>query len=139
MVQVKPLSSIGSKWNRRAGSAGQEYVEGVQSPRRAWAASTQASEKNYVTGVQAAISRGAFGKGVQQAGDAKWQSRAQELGGARYGSGVAASQGNFETGFQKYHQALSSLALPPRGAKGSPENLQRVAAVANALRKVKTG
>jgi len=139
MPNVKSLGSISDKWNRRASSAGQEYTEGIGSPRRSWAAATQAAESNYEQGIQASIARKAFGHGVQAAGDAKWKERAETLGGARFASGVAASEQEYTKGFSKYHQVLSSLSLPPRGAKGSPANLQRVAAVATALRNAKTG
>ena len=138
MAQIKPLSTIAEKWERRASSAGQEYSEGVASPRRSWAASTKAAEPAYEQGIQGAISRKAFGKGVDKAGDNKWQTRSQELGGARFASGVVASQNEYVKGFTKYHQVLSSLSLPPRGAKGSPANLQRVSAVTTALRNAKT-
>ena len=134
MAQIKSLSDTASKWTRRAGSASQEYSAGVASPRRSWEQSTKAAEKNFEAGVQAAIARKAFGKGVGAAGDSKWQSRSQELGSARFSSGVQASEGSYNEGFGPYHQVLSSLSLPPRGSKGSPENLNRVAAVANALR-----
>ena len=138
-MQAKSLSDTSSKWTRRASSASTEYTEGVANPRRSWEQSTKASEKNYETGVQAAIARKAFGKGVGEAGDSKWQNRSIELGSARFSSGVQASEGSYNTGFAPYHQVLSSLSLPPRGSKGSPENLNRVAAVANALRAKKVG
>ena len=136
-MQVKSLSDTSSKWNRRASSATQEYSAGVASPRRSWEASTKASEKNYEAGVQAAITRKAFGKGVGAAGDSKWQSRSQELGSGRFASGVQASENAYNEGVAPYHQVLSSLTLTPRGSKGSPENLNRVAQVANALRQKK--
>lgn len=138
MANIKPLSATSEKWTRRASSAGQEYTEGIMSPRRSWASSTKAAEANYEQGIQASISRKAFGKGVDKAGDAKWRERSETLGSARFASGVSASEGNYVKGFGKYHQVLSSLNLPPRGAKGSPANLARVAAVATALRNAKT-
>lgn len=138
MASVKPLSSIADKWNRRASSAGQEYSDGIASPRRPWAASTKAAEAIYEQGVQAAIARKAFGKGVDRAGDAKWKERSESLGSGRFASGVSVSQDEYAKGFARYHQVLSSLTLPPRNTKGSPSNLQRVAAVATALRNAKT-
>ena len=139
MPNIKSMGDTSQKWVRRAGSASQEYSEGVSNPRRSWEQSTKAAEKSYVSGVQASISRGAFGKGVSEAGDSKWQSRSQELGAGRFSSGVQASESAYQEGFAPYHQTLSSLSLPPRGSKGSPENLNRVAAVANALRAKKVG
>ena len=134
MAQIKDLSSTSAKWARRAGSASQEYTEGIRSPRRDWKNATVGAEKNYEIGVQAGIARHAFSAGVTRAGTEKWQKRATELGGARFASGVQASEGAYNTGFAPFHGILSSLTLPPRGSKGSPENLQRVAAVATALR-----
>lgn len=134
MPQTKSLQDTSSKWARRAGSASQEYSEGVSNPRRDWKSSTLAGEKNYEMGVQAAIGRKSFGSGVSKAGTEKWQSRSKELGGARFASGVQASESAYNAGFAPYHSVLSSLALPPRGAKGDPSNMARVAAVTGALR-----
>ncbi|MFQ5751669.1 MAG: hypothetical protein ACE5HI_06680 [bacterium] len=139
MAQIKNLNDSASKWARRAGSASREYTEGVSNPRRDWEQATKAGEKNYEKGVQDAISRNAFGKGVAEAGTQKWQDRSVELGSARYSSGVQASENEYEQGFAPYHQRLASINLPPRGSKGSPENLRRVEAVANALRAEKVG
>ena len=133
-MQTKSLQDVSAKWARRAGSASQEYTEGVQSPRRDWKNATVAAEKNYETGVVQAIGRKAFASGVNKAGTEKWQRRALELGGARFSSGVQAAEGDYNSGFAPYLSVLASLTLPPRGSKGSPENLNRVAAVANALR-----
>lgn len=139
MANTKSLSASGAKWSNNASNAGQAYSEGVQSPRRPWAASTLAAEGSYKEGVTAAITRGAFGKGVQAAGDATWQARAQSLGAGRFSSGVLASVDNYTKNFGPYLQTIASLVLPPRGSKGSAQNLNRVSTVANALRKQKTG
>ena len=139
MPQTKSLSDTSAKWSRRAGIAGQEYTEGVQSPRRSWAGATQAAEGNYEQGVQASIARKSFGKGVAKAGDAKWKEKASTLGSARFASGVAAGESEYAKGFAPYLSAMAGLTLPPRGAKGSPQNLLRVAAVANLNRSIKTG
>ena len=138
MAQIKPLTDTSGKWGRRAGSAGPEYEQGVKNPKREWEASTKAAEVAYEQGVQAAIGRKAFGKGVTGK-QSRWQTKAAEVGSGRYGGGVQAAVQDYEQGFAPYHQTISSLSLPPRGAKGSPQNLQRVAAVANALRARKVG
>ena len=139
MSQTKSLQDTASKWSRRASSAGQEYADGVNAPRRSWASATQAAETNYEQGVQASITRKAFGKGVAKAGDAKWKEKASTLGAARFGSGVTAAENEYSKGFAPYLSAMAGLTLPPRGAKGSPQNLLRVAAVANLNRSIKTG
>jgi len=70
---VPSAARAGAKWARRAASASGEYADGVANTTRSWAANTKAAEKNFEAGVTAAISRKAFGRGVDKAGDAKWK------------------------------------------------------------------
>jgi len=137
MVAIKSSQNASAKWARRAGSAGQEYEEGVKAPRTSWAAATAAAAPAYDAGVTAAIGRKAFQNGVKNAGDAKWQKNAVEKGPARYTQGVQLAQDDYEKGFAPYRSALASLQLPPRKAKGDPSNIQRVAQVAKTLHDVK--
>lgn len=120
------------KWATRSSAASGDYAAGARSPRRSWSASAAASEANYEAGVNEAIGRKAFGKGVQDAGDGKWQKGIEEKGRTRYQSGVAVAQGEYSAGFAPYEQVLRSTTLPPRGPKGS--NYGRVQAVGEALR-----
>jgi len=136
MPQVR--SNVGAKWARRAGSAAQEYQEGVQNPRASWQAATVAAEAAHNAGIQAAIQAKSFVKGVQKAGDAAWAKGATTKGVERFAGGVAAGQSSYETGVQPYLAAISSTTLPPRGPKGDPRNIERVRVMNQALRKVKT-
>jgi hypothetical protein len=133
MAAIKDITTIATKWNRNASSAGQSYRDGVGSPRRPWAASAAAADQARKDGLAAADARDAFRKGVQAAGDAKWSQNATALGAARYPQGVQNAQPDYSNGFAPYHAVISGLTLSPRGPKGSPQNLDRVAAVANAL------
>lgn len=133
MAAIKDLSRISSKWARVSAGATQEYLEGVQNPRKDWEEETRKAEPRYEEGVQAAIARKAFGKGVRNAGTAKWQQRAVTLGPQRFATGVAAAVDAYATGFEPFRQIIASLNLPPRGPKGSPQNILRVAAIAKAL------
>lgn len=137
MVAVKSVSDSGAKWARRAGSAGGEYEEGVRNPKTSWATATAAAKKAYDAGVTAAISRNAFQNGVKKAGDTKWQANAIAKGPARYTQGVQLAQGDYESAVAPFNQALTSLTLPPRGPKGDPSNINRVAMVAKTLHDVK--
>ena len=62
-----------------------------------------------------------------------------EKGPARFAQGVQIAQPAYQEGVAKYLQVISATALPPRGPKGDPRNLQRVSVLATALRKAKTG
>lgn len=85
------------------------------------------------------FTRQAFQKGVQQAGDAKWQTAATGKGAERFGPGAQAGVGDYEKGVAKYLAVIEGTTLPPRGPKGDPRNFERVKVMANALRKAKTG
>ena len=136
-MEIKPLGNIASKWNRNASSAGTAYKDGVNAPRRSWAASASAADESRKAGLAAAYSRNAFVNGVNAAGDAKWKNNAAKLGASRYPQGVQNAQPDFQQGFAASHAVISGTTLPPRGPKGSPENLQRVAVVAAALHDAK--
>lgn len=138
-IQLKDTATIARKYSQRAQAAGPDYAAGVKSPSKDWQANTAAASDSYAQGVQAAIGRGAFAKGVQSAGTPKWQEKASTVGAARYPQGVAGAENAYSTGFAPYATTLASLALPPRSAKGSPQNIQRVQAVADALHRKKTG
>jgi hypothetical protein len=138
MPATKSVAQSSDKWVRRAGAAAQDYRAGVQNPRTSWQEATLDAEEAQAAGVQEAIADGRFAKGVAAAGNQKWQSKAASKGADRFGPGVQAGKSDYERGFAPYQSVLSGLTLPPRGAKGDPRNLERVRAVAEALREAKT-
>lgn len=135
MADIKPLAGISSKWksNASASEARTSYTEGVQSPRRSWAASAAGADQARKDGLAAADARGAFVSGVQAAGDAKWKARAASVGPSRFSQGVQGAQSDYQSGFAPYHAVISGTTLPPRGPKGSPENIDRVRVISEAL------
>jgi len=137
-MEIKPLANVSSKWGRNAAAAGSSYKDGVNAPRRSWAAAAAAADESRKAGLAAADARGAFVNGVNAAGDAKWKNNAFKIGASRYPQGVQNAQPDFQQGFAPYHAVISGTTLPPRGPKGSPENLQRVAVIAQALHDAKT-
>jgi len=133
MPKVRSTSQIGKKWARVTPERAEDYKIGVQSPKKDWGAETKAAEGNYEAGVKAAMTRKAFGKGVDKAGTAKWKEGALNKGVDRFGPGVAAGQGNYEKGFAPYRDVIESTNLPPRYPKGDPRNLERVKVISKAL------
>jgi hypothetical protein len=134
---VRNPGSVGAKWARRAGSAGQEYSEGVAGAGQRWQTASTAAAGTWQQGVTAAAGRGAYGKGVTRAGAARYTRGATEKGPSRYSGGVAVAEGDYSAAVAPYLQAIGAVDLPPRGPAGSPGNLQRVGAIATALRKLK--
>lgn len=133
MAEIRDISQIGSKWKKNAAGAGEAYKDGVANPKKDWAGNTAAAEKNYEAGVEAGISRKAFGKGVKNAGNDTWQKGAIEKGGKRFGDGVTASGDKYAENFAPYHAVIKNTVLPARGPKGSDANFERVKKMGQAL------
>jgi len=127
-------ANAAAKFARNAAQAGGAYQDGVQNPRTPWAAATIAAEANQAAGVQAAIAAKSFAKGVRKAGDAKYTRGAVEKGVQRFSQGVQLAEGDYQTGVAPYFAVIESTTLPPKFPKGDPRNIQRVAAMAQALR-----
>ena len=119
---------------RRASAATEDYTSGVQNPRTDWQAATLAAEGAQAAGVQQAISRKRFSKGVQRAGTARWQAKSTSLGAQRFAGGVAAGASDYANNVAPFLQTIEATTLPPRGPKGDPRNIQRVSAIDQALR-----
>jgi hypothetical protein len=137
MAQIKPLDQIANKWSTVTPGRTDQYSLGIQNPKRSWAGATSAAQANYEKGIQASIANKSFAKGVARVGDSNWQRKTLEKGPSRWAQGVSVSTNDYAQGFAKFHQAISSLVLPPRGPKGDPTNINRVAVVAKALHDLK--
>jgi hypothetical protein len=136
-ITMKPVSEWGAKYGRRAPAAAPDYLAGVSNPSKDWATETAGAESSYNQGVQEAIGRSAFGKGVKEAGSGKWQEKARTLGGQRYAGGVTAGVGDYVKGVAPMADVLSRVSLSPKGPKGAAQNYQRVTQVGDALHSAK--
>ena len=139
MAAIKSVQAIAAKWARVTPQRTEEYSEGISNPRTPWAAATAGAEDRYKAGVTESLARGAYGKGVKAAGDAKWQQKSLSNGPARFAEGVALSEPDYQAGFAPYADVIRSTVLPPRFATGDPRNIERTKAIALALRKRKVG
>lgn len=138
-VKVKEIGKASEKFVTRASAATTDYQDGVRdtSPDQ-YASAAVAAGAAYAQGVQAAIGQKRFEKGIA-AKKAKWQRKALDVGGARFGPGVAAAKADYESAVAPYLDTIKGLTLPPRGPAGTPANIERVRAIADALRKRKVG
>lgn len=133
MPPVKPLDRIARKWIERASVAGPEYEAGVSAPRVAWDTAAAAANAIYVAEVTRAAQAGAFLAGVRAAGNAKWQSRARQLGPGRFAEGVRIAEPEFRQRFGSIRAAIEGATLPAKGPKGSPAQVARFSAMRDAL------
>lgn len=136
-MDIKNVQEIAQKWARTTPQRAQDYREGVRRPRKDWQEATSAGHERWAQGVQAAVARGSFKSGVENAGTQTWQKATLAKGPSRWTQGVQAAGPDFAEGFAPYHAVLQSLELPERGVKGDPGNINRVAAVAAALHEAK--
>ena len=136
---MRSASASAVKWATRAGSASGDFAEGARTTTKDQAASAIAAKELYKIGVNEAISKGRFEKGLQKSGKAGWLKGIIEKGEMNYATGVSTSgaQSSYSTNSGRFDSARNAAASLPRGPKGSPANLGRVGAVVNALRAVK--
>jgi hypothetical protein len=135
-IRIRPAAELANKFRTRAQAAAPDYKVGVEQAGGDWETNAAASESNYDAGVQAAIGRKAFGKGVRASGAAHYVKRASGDGAVRYGPGIASGTERWTANTQPYLQALASMTLPPRGPRRSPANQQRANFVAAELGKM---
>jgi len=136
---MKTASQSAAKFVERAGAASGDYVSGAQGTSKDQSTAGIAAAPNYAAGVQAAITRGAYAKGLQKSGKAGWLKGIVEKGANRFAEGVSAGAGKYATNSAVYDSARGAANSMPRGPKGSEANFARAKAVGQALRAVKVG
>ena len=137
MPKIRSSEEIATKYQTVTPQRAGEYEAGVRNPLRSWKDSTLAAAAAQAAGVQAAIANKSFEKGVAKAGDETWKAGAVTKGPGRFAEGVATAGDAYREGFSPYREVIERTALPPRGPKGSPSNIARVAAITNALHAAK--
>lgn len=138
-LKVKAAADAAAKFVNNAQAAAPAYGKGVANAGGTWAANTAAAADSWQQGVTQAAANGRFSAGVNQQSQNKYQTRASGVGVQRYPTGVAQAGPAYQTAVAPYLNTLQNLTLPPRQPRGSASNIQRVVAVANALRAQKLG
>ncbi len=136
---LKSASQSAQKFVERASAASGDYVSGAQSTSKDQAQAAIAAKGNYQAGITAAITRGAYEKGLAASGKDGWLRGVQAKGANRFAEGVASGATKYATNSGKYDSARGAADSLPRGPKGSEANFARSKAVGQALRKMKVG
>ncbi len=136
-IKVKDSSRSAAKWSERTSGATQEYIEGVQNPKRPWQEAAKAGSDNWKAGTAKAASEDRFKKGVERVDPNKQMDAAVAKGSQRFAQGVSVGQGDYQEGIAPYLRVIENTTLPPRGPKGDPNNLQRVGVLNKALNTAK--
>jgi len=137
MPKIRAIGKITDKYKRVTPGKGPELEEGLKDPKKNWAEETAASGDAWESGVTEAISRGAFVKGVAEAGQAAYLEPALKLGVKRYRDGVTFGVSKYTKKFAPFRDVIEGTSLPPRGAVGDPGNIERVRIMAAALHDAK--
>lgn len=132
-IHMPSPAAAAEKWARVTQSRQNDYQTGVQGAGQRYQEGVSGAADIYAAGVQQAINEGRYSMGV--AGKAgRYVAKASGIGPARWAQGISGSRSDYEGGVGRTFQAVASVSLPPKGPKGSPGNLQRVAAVVEAER-----
>jgi|SRR5215470_5577683 len=137
--KVKSVADAAAKFGNRAAAAAGDYKTGVAQAGQIWSDHTMQSSDTYNAGVQAAIGRGAFQKGVAKAGPQKYQNNASTKGANHYPEGVRGGVQPYQQNAAPYFDALSSIVYPPRRPRGDPANQARSIIVQTTLHTKRVG
>lgn len=131
----KTPEQIAEKFQRGVAGASQDYANGVQNPSRSWAQATQAGAARWRNAIQEAIAQNKFQRGVQAAGDAKWQQNALSVGAQRYSGAAATAAAAYA---QKAGQIMSAAAAAQTAVQSMPNETQeqRLARAVAAMRAI---
>lgn len=132
-IDIPSINEITEAWVRGAAQGAANYRRGVENSSVDWEGPTSASQEVWQLAIIEAAGTDRFRNGVQLAGNSKWRKKAVELGANRFPSGVAAATADYSRGFDPFRNVIAGLDLPPRGARGSAQNIERVRRVTEAL------
>ncbi len=137
MPKIRSIGKIAEKYGRVTPAKGPELKAGLMDPKKIWVDEAAASGEAWKGGVEGAIARDGFVKGVVEAGQAAYLDPALKLGVPRYRSGVEFGIPKYKGKFGPYRDVIEGTTLPPRGPVGDPANIERVRVMAAALHEAK--
>jgi len=132
-MKVKGVEVSSSKWSTNASGAATEYQTNAVASAELWASATAKAADTFHQAITAANIKERFRRGVTRAGAAKYSRKITDVGGARFGPGVAAATDDYKAGVEPYFSALSALTLSARKPRGDPANYMRVQEIGKAL------
>lgn len=135
---MKTPQQANQNWVGAAGRAATAWTEGIQSTTKDQAQLAANAQPAWLQGVQDAAANNRFSNGVLRRGTTYWKSQSQAKA-ANYSVGYQAGSQNQLSAITKILNAEASIvgSLPQRGPAGSPQNLQRVTMLDNALHQLR--
>lgn len=113
------------------------YGRGTQGKGQRWASGAAGSEANWAAGVQDAIGKKSFSRGVSDAGAGSYEAGVSRKGVLNWPTGMQMAGDEYTRKTQKF-AALWNQPLPtPRGTRRSAANKQRMAQNVDRFEKAK--
>lgn len=137
MAKIRSMAKIKEKYGRVTPSKGPELEAGLRDPKKNWHDETLAAGDAWRGGVEGAIARDGFIKGVSAVDQSDYLEPSLKLGVRRYRDGVTFGVPKYADRFAPYRDVIEGTTLPPRGPVGDPANIERVRIIASALHDAK--
>jgi hypothetical protein len=134
---MKTASASSQKFAERAANSASDYVKESQATTKDQSANAIAAKEIYKQALTASFGKDAYAKGLGKSGKAGWLKGVTEKGADRFAGGVMNAAAKYAANSAPFDSARAASASMPRGVKGSPQNLAKVAAVVTALRAAK--
>ena len=115
-----------NNWKTRGAGAQQFWQQRASNADWQSGAGSQSAENNFKTSMQQVIAQGSRQKGVQASSNQVYASGINANAG-RFSSGINAAAPKMDAFFGKFLPAVDGIrkSLPPRGVRGSPDNINR--------------
>ncbi len=133
MALIRPLTEIANKGKTVTPGRANIYKKNVENPLKNWEQETLAASERRNEGILAAVADGRIDRGIQKAGQAKWQKETATKGPTRWSEGVRLGEANYQAGFAPFHEVIQNTDPGPRFAKGDPRNFDRSKTIGMAL------
>ncbi len=137
MAKIRSMAKIKEKYGRVTPGKGPELEAGLKDPKKNWHDETMAAGDAWRGGVEGAIARDGFIKGVGAVSQADYLDPALKLGVKRYRDGVTFGTTKYGEKFSPFRDVIEGTTLPPRGPVGDPGNVERVRIMSAALHDAK--
>jgi hypothetical protein len=139
MAEIKSLESIQEKYGRVTPGRRDDYLIGIQNPRRPWKPAAKAGVGTYKAAMTDSIAKDSYSKGLDKTAESDWSGPAADVGPGRFAEGTMKAGPKFGKGFAKIHAAFKGVTKQPRFPKGDLRNLKNVELFSQAAYKAKLG
>jgi len=134
-IKTKSAADVAKKWGEVTPGRSAYYAAGAAAAGGDWEKNTAEAAPNYKAAVSAGNIGQLFAGGVKKAGAEKYTRKVAAVGESRFGTGITAGVGDYQSGMDPMLATIQGITLAARQPRGNPANLQRVAQIADALHK----